>query len=315
MSIERLPLEVKPLVNEHCATGENPYWNPHDGCVYWTDIPNGKIFRFDPATGQHQKIYEDVPVGGFTLQDDGNWLLFRVNDIAYMTPDGVVTAGRDYTDEGMERFNDVIADPAGRVYAGTIGTSRESGGLYRVDLDGTVTKLFAGTGCANGMGFTPDGQHFYWTCSTTKRILRFGYNRETGELSDSTPFFVGGENDKTPDGLAVDTQGTVWSARYGGHSIVRHDASSGQPTASSRCRCPTLHRFSSEVRSAILCMSRQAGGKAIATPPMARCTNRRAGCGTAGVRVARALRVRKWWTHRVLNSSTRCYLMLAPPST
>jgi D-xylonolactonase len=60
----------------------------------------------------------------------------------------------------MERFNDVIADPAGRVYAGTIGTSRESGGLYRVDLDGTVTKLFAGTGCANGMGFTPDGQHF-----------------------------------------------------------------------------------------------------------------------------------------------------------
>jgi D-xylonolactonase len=93
MSIERLPLEVKPLVNEHCATGENPYWNPHDGCVYWTDIPNGKIFRFDPATGQHQKIYEDVPVGGFTLQDDGNWLLFRVNDIAYMTPDGVVTAG------------------------------------------------------------------------------------------------------------------------------------------------------------------------------------------------------------------------------
>jgi sugar lactone lactonase YvrE len=41
---------------------------------------------------------------------------------------------------------------------------------------------------------------------------------------------VGGENDKTPDGLVVDSQGTVWSARYGGHSIVRHDASSGQPS-------------------------------------------------------------------------------------
>ncbi|HEX8234830.1 MAG TPA: SMP-30/gluconolactonase/LRE family protein [Abditibacteriaceae bacterium] len=240
MSIEHLPLEVKPLVNEHCATGENPYWNPNDGCVYWTDIPNGKIFRFDPATGQHQKIYEDVPVGGFTLQDDGNWLLFRVNDIAHMTPDGVVTPGRDYTDDGMERFNDVIADPAGRVYAGTIGTSRESGGLYRVDLDGTVTKLFAGTGCSNGMGFTPDRQHFYWTCSTTKRILRFAYNQGTGELSESTPFFVATENDKTPDGLAVDREGTIWSARYGGHGIVRHDANSGAPTGKIEMPVPNI---------------------------------------------------------------------------
>jgi hypothetical protein len=30
-------------------------------------------------------IYHDEPVGGFTLQDDGNWLLFRVSDIAIMT--------------------------------------------------------------------------------------------------------------------------------------------------------------------------------------------------------------------------------------
>jgi hypothetical protein len=30
MNIERLNYEVTPLVNEHCATGENPYWNPHD---------------------------------------------------------------------------------------------------------------------------------------------------------------------------------------------------------------------------------------------------------------------------------------------
>jgi D-xylonolactonase len=128
----------------------------------------------------------------------------------------------------MERFNDVIADPAGRVYAGTIGKTRDSGGLYRVDLDGSVTKLFSGTGCANGMGFTPDRQHFYWTCSTTKRILRFAYNEASGELRRRTTFFEADKSDSTPDGLAVDSTGTVWSARYGGHGIIRHDTASGQ---------------------------------------------------------------------------------------
>ena len=39
---------IQALVNRHCATGENPYWNSSDGCVYWTDIPASKIFRLDP---------------------------------------------------------------------------------------------------------------------------------------------------------------------------------------------------------------------------------------------------------------------------
>ena len=56
-------------------------------------------------------------------------------------------------DSDMARFNDVIADPEGRVYAGTIGKTRESGGLYRVERDLSVTCLWKGTGCANGMGF------------------------------------------------------------------------------------------------------------------------------------------------------------------
>jgi D-xylonolactonase len=49
----------------------------------------------------------------------------------------------------MVRFNDVIADPAGRVFAGSIGKNAESGGLYRMDVDGTITRLRSGTACSN----------------------------------------------------------------------------------------------------------------------------------------------------------------------
>ncbi len=221
-------LTITPLVNEHCDTGENPYWNPSDSSVTWTDIPRGKLFRYDTRTKTHETIYKDEQVGGFTLEEDGSLLLFRVRDIARRTPDGAVTMVLPFLDETSQRFNDVLADPEGRVFAGTIGSDRESGGLYRVDTDGTITKLWAGTGCANGSGFTPDLSQFYWTCSTTKRIFRFKYNRETGDLTDRELFYQAPPDEATPDGMVVDSDGTVWSAQYGSSAILKLDPADGR---------------------------------------------------------------------------------------
>ena len=66
-------------------------------------------------------------------------------------------------DAGMTRWNDVIADPEGRVYAGTIGKNDQIGGLFRIDHDGRVTSIVRETGCGNGMGFSVDLTTFYWT--------------------------------------------------------------------------------------------------------------------------------------------------------
>jgi D-xylonolactonase len=94
-----------------------------------------------------------------------------------------------------------------------------------VDLDGNITCLWRGTGCSNGMGFTPDLKVFYWTCSTTRRIFRYTYDRETGRLGSPTLFHQTGAEEGIPDGLAVDDQGNVWSARWDGYGVTRHDPS------------------------------------------------------------------------------------------
>lgn len=205
-----------------CELAENPLWRDTAKCVYWTDIPPGKIFRLNLPTNQSECIYRGEPVGGFTLQENGGLLLFRVNDIALLKSDGAVQLVRTFEDEGMARFNDVCADPAGRVFAGTIGKTAESGGLYRVDLDGTITKLFSGTGCANGMGFSPSLEIFYWTCSTMRQIFQFDFDLTSGVLSNRRAFYKATGEEGTPDGLAVDCEGCVWSARWGGNSIMRH---------------------------------------------------------------------------------------------
>lgn len=222
-----LPTAVRPAASQLCQLAENPLWDERANCVYWTDIPAGKIFCMDYRTGQHRTVYQGEPVGGFTLQENGDLLLFRTNDIVLLDSSRRISKVIDFADEGMKRFNDVIADPSGRVFAGTIG-DHPKGGLYRIEADGDVTKLFSGTGCSNGMGFSPDLSRFYWTCSTTRQIFQFNYDLETGAISNRTLFYATTAEEGIPDGLTVDSEGYVWSARWGGSAIIRH-APDGTP--------------------------------------------------------------------------------------
>lgn len=213
---------IRTLINEHCELGENPLWNAGEGSLYWTDITGGRIHRLHLASGGHAVIYRGATVGGFTFQAAGGLLLFRVNDVALLHPDGRVEVLRTIPDTGTERFNDVIADPEGRVFAGTIGATPASGGLLRVDPDGTITRLFRGTGCSNGMGFSPDLATFYWTCSTRRRIYAFDYDRACGGLSGERVLHQADEHEGIPDGMTVDAEGHIWSARWDGFAVVHH---------------------------------------------------------------------------------------------
>src|SRR5262245_36327179 len=76
------------LFKAHCQLGENPLWNARDNSLYWTDITGGKVHRLAPATGRHEVVYTDGPVGGFTFQANGDLLLFRADDVAVLKPDG-----------------------------------------------------------------------------------------------------------------------------------------------------------------------------------------------------------------------------------
>ena len=213
---------ISTLLNEHCELGENPLWNADDGSLCWTDITGGTVHRYHLATGKHDIVYRGEPVGGFTFQDSGDLLLFRVNDFSLLRSDGLVEVLREFNDDGAVRFNDVIADPEGRVFAGTVGRTDTSGGLYRVDCDGTVALLFHGTGVSNGMGFSPDLRTFYWTCSTRRCIFAFDYDRATGELSGERLFYQATDDEGIPDGMTVDLDGNIWSARWDGFAVVQH---------------------------------------------------------------------------------------------
>lgn len=222
------PEIVADYANE---VGEGPMWHPMENRLYWVDIAGARMYRLDPATRQHEQCFEGKVVGGYTIQADGSLLLFMENGAVALWRDG---ADLDYVIEGMPgeqgmRFNDVVADPAGRVFCGTMNqdsalaeSCERTGSLYRLDTDGSVTTVLEGTRIPNGMGFTPDRRQMYYTESMDRAIYLFDYDADSGDISNKRLFVKTPAGHGLPDGMTVDAEGYVWSARAGGSALFRY---------------------------------------------------------------------------------------------
>lgn len=218
------PEPPKLIVQERCATGEGPIWNPIDSRLYWVDIPHGRVYRYDPESGRHERCIEGAPIGGLTVQADGALLLFGERGHIQHWRDGqATTLVAEIPAEIQTRFNDVIADPIGRVFCGTMPGPDHPARLYRLELDGRVTLVLDGLGQANGMGFTPDGAEFYLTDTKAGTITRHHYDIHDGALSKPSVFAQLPGEYPVMDGLTVDTEGRVWSARHGGSCLIGYN--------------------------------------------------------------------------------------------
>ena len=160
-----------------------------------------------------------------TLHEDGRLLLFMADGAVRLWGGGhMETVIESLPEERGNRFNDVIADPQGRVYCGVMSTPARAGRLYRLDPDLSIHVMLEGTGTANGMGFAPDLRRMYFCDSGKREICVFDYDRSTGALSNRQVLLTPPESEGKPDGMTVDAEGRLWSARWDGSQVVRLSA-------------------------------------------------------------------------------------------
>lgn len=217
-------MEPEIVADCSCRTGEGPLWHPLDQKLYWVDIPAGKLFRWDPANGQVETcIGGGEAIGGFTVQPDGALLLFMARGAIRLWREGqVTTLVAEIPEEREGRFNDVIADPKGRVFCGTMPSGNRQGSLYLLDTAGTLTRVLDDAGLSNGMAFSPDRTKFYHTDSARRVIREFDFDEASGAITNPRAFVEVPGGGEVPDGLTVDAEGYIWSARWDGSCLVRY---------------------------------------------------------------------------------------------
>jgi sugar lactone lactonase YvrE len=127
-------------------------------------------------------------------------------------------------DRPGNRANDGNVDLAGRFWFGTMhdGEHEATGALYRLDADWSCRRVLDGLGIPNTLVVGPAGDVLYVADSRRAILDRLAIDPVTGEAGERAPFIHTRGQGCAPDGSAVDADGYVWNAQWGGARLVRY---------------------------------------------------------------------------------------------
>jgi len=206
------------------ALGEGPCWDPADGALYWTDIPAHRVHRL-AADGTHTSWDAGQPVGAIVLRAGGGLVLAAKDGFWTLDPatGELALLAHAEPDVPENRMNDGACDRAGRFFAGTMAEDESPGAgtLYRLGTDHEVAPVLGGVSISNGIGWSLDESRMYYVDSPTLGIDVFDYDAGSGTIGNRRVFAAVGGG-AIPDGLAVDADGCVWVALWGGAAVARY---------------------------------------------------------------------------------------------
>ena len=213
--------------------GECPRWDDQTRRLHWVDIDRGTLHEALPGPEGWVTTRHDVaaPLAGAVLLDqagEDRWLVAVAGDLVEWTvADGLgsplpVEPG---SGTGRTRLNEMVTDPIGRLWVGSMAYdwAEGAGSFFRVDLHGGVHRILRQVTIANGVGWSPDASTMYTTDTGTGRITAWDHDIDTGTVSRPRLFTAAEPGEGRPDGLAVDTDGNVWSAFAGGFRVSCFD--------------------------------------------------------------------------------------------
>lgn len=181
----------------------------------------GTIGRVSPDGSA--EVYVMLPEGsignGIRFDADGDFLVadYTGHNVLKVDVKSRKVTTLAHNDQ-MNQPNDLAIAPDGTLYASDPAWDQGTGQLWRIDADGTTTRLAEGMGTTNGIEVSPDGRTLYVNESVQRNVWAFDITKErlleNRRLVKQFP-------DHGFDGMRCDIDGNLYITRYGEGTVVK----------------------------------------------------------------------------------------------
>lgn len=225
-------MRVYQLSSIRDQLGESPFWSESDLALYWVDMLGRAIRRLDWSSGRVDCwSTPDYPTALALRAGGGAIVTLRNRVTLFDFVDGYETLCIPEAGREEQRLNEGRCAPDGRFWVGSMRTNmtangevtsleKRSGALYRIDIDGGVQCLSPDIfGIPNTMLWTSRGE-FITADSLDGVLYAYEYDAQAQRLGGRRVFSKASVRG-VPDGSALDSEGCIWNARFGGGCVVR----------------------------------------------------------------------------------------------
>lgn len=240
-------LKLKESLDVNNTLGEGLVWEASNGAVWWTDIEQNKLYRYQVKT-QKLTMYRTpyrLCSFCFTPQTKSMIVAFDCGIAQYNYATQQINWLFQLPTDTHLRFNDGREDAKGRFWVGTMDQTNPqslSAGLYCVNIDLTVQKMDSQIGIANGIAWSKDSSTMYLADSVRQLIFQYDFDLAAGQISNKR-IYAKTSQDAFPDGAIVDIHDQLWSAHWGGSCLVRYGSDGAKETFSMPVSQPTCVTF------------------------------------------------------------------------
>ena len=214
---------MKPLI-PHCSIlGESPLWDSAQDILWWVDIKSKQIHQY--SEGKHQIHSLSIRPSALGCTISSQLIVAGDNAIYLYDPQSQeLTLHTAVPEPSTNRCNDGKIGPDGAFWFGTMDDSEQSatGVLYSLHPERGLRKHLEKIGISNTFAWSPCAQKMYFADSAAQTIWVMAFDLETGTLGEREVFISLKGTEFYPDGSAMDAEGCLWNAQWGGSRVVRY---------------------------------------------------------------------------------------------